>query len=407
MDAAATAETVARENYTWLLAVLAARTGDVAGAEDALSDAFAAALAEWPLTGVPDNPRAWLLAVARRKRIDAARRARTAFGAADHLRLLADEQAEAEAADLPDQRLALMFVCAHPAIDQAMRAPLMLQTVLGLDAARIASAFLIAPSTMGQRLVRAKTRIRQTAIPFAMPEPADLAERLEAVLDAVYAAFATGWTDPAGADPRQGDLAQEAIWLCRLLASLLPDQPEALGLLALMLYSEARRRARRSDGGDYVPLDQQDVSAWDTALIAEAEAVLRRAGSYGQFGRYQLEAALQSAHVARRRSGVANWDAIVRLYDGLLALTGSPVVAINRAVAVAAVDGATVGLATLDTLAADLRLSEYQPYWAARASLLMRTGEMEAARLAYQRAIGLEPDPAVRRFLQAQLAALG
>ena len=405
--AAGTAETIARGNYARLLAVLAARSGDVAGAEDALSEAFAAALADWPAYGVPDNPRAWLLAVARRKRIDAARRTQTTHRAAGHLRLLAEEHAADTDADLPDQRLSLMFVCTHPAIEPGIRAPLMLQTVLGLDAASIASAFLTAPAAMGQRLVRAKTRIRQTAIPFRVPDRADLPGRLEAVLDAIYAAFGTGWTDPAGADIRRGDLAREAIWLCQLLVSLLPDEPEALGLLALMLHTEARRRARRDAAGEYVPLDLQDAADWDLPLIAQAEALLRRAGAMGQVGRFQLEAAVQSAHVARRRSGVANWPAIVTLYDGLAALTGSPVVAINRAVALAACEGAQAGLAALDALAGDPLLSAYQPYWAARASLLSRTGAAADARLAYQRAIGLEADPAVRRFLQRRLAALG
>jgi RNA polymerase sigma-70 factor (ECF subfamily) len=406
-DAASTAEAIARENYAWLLAVLAARTGDVAAAEDALSEAFAAALADWPERGIPDNPRAWLLAVARRKRIDAARRTRTAREATDHLSLLADEQASAENGAVADHRLALMFVCAHPAIDEAVRAPLMLQTVLGLDAATIASAFLTAPAAMGQRLVRAKQRIRDTAIPFQVPDGPEMADRLQAVLDAIYAAFATGWTDPASADIRPGDLSREAIWLCQVLISLLPDEPEALGLLALMLYSEARRGARRSEAGDYVPLDAQRVADWDLAMIDAAEALLRKAGAFARIGRYQLEAAVQSAHVARRRFDVPNWPAIFHLYDGLAALTGSPVVAINRAVALAACNGPDAGLAALEALAEDKRLATYQPYWAARASLLARAGERSGAQLAYQRAIGLEPDPAVRRFLQQMLAALG
>jgi RNA polymerase sigma-70 factor (ECF subfamily) len=406
-DAASMAEVIARDSYARLLALLAARTGDVAAAEDALSDAFAAALADWPDRGIPDNPRAWLLAVARRKRIDAARRTQTVRAAADHLRLMADEQSSGEENAPPDHRLALMFVCAHPAIDEAVRAPLMLQTVLGLDAATIASAFLTAPATMGQRLVRAKLRIREAAIPFRVPDGTEMTDRLQAVLDAIYAAFATGWTDPATADIRPGDLSREAIWLCQVLISLLPDEPEALGLLALMLYSEARRRARRSDAGDYVPLEMQPVAGWDLAMIDEAEALLRRAGTIARIGRYQLEAAVQSAHVARRRFNVPNWPAIFHLYDGLAALTGSPVVAINRAVALAECNGPAAGLAALETLAEDKRLAEYQPYWAARASLFARTGERSEAQLAYQRAIGLEPDPAVRRFLQQRLAVLG
>jgi RNA polymerase sigma-70 factor (ECF subfamily) len=400
------AEAVVRDSYGKLLALIAARSGDVAGAEDALSEAFAAALAGWPVNGVPDNPQAWLLTVARRKLIDSARRDRTSHAAGTHLHLLADEAADAVAEEIPDQRLALMFVCAHRAIDEAVRAPLMLQTVLGLDAATIASAFLVAPAAMGQRLARAKSRIRLAGIPFRLPERTDLPERLGAVLDAIYAAFGSGWTDPGGTEFRRRGLAQEAIFLGRLVVSLLPEEAEALGLLALMLYAEARRAARRSVAGEYVPLDAQDVTAWDAALIEEAEAALLRASAIGAVGRFQLEAAVQSAHVVRRRTGRADWAAIVRLYDALEALTGSPVAALNRAVAVGEARGAADGLAALDVLAGDPRLSDYQPYWAARADLLVRTGAVEQAAVAYRRAIGMEADPAVRRFLQQRLEAL-
>ena len=259
---------------------------------------------------------------------------------------------------------------------------------------------------MGQRLVRAKSKIGQAGIPFRLPERADLGERLDAVLDAIYAAFAEGWSDPAGTETRRRNLAEEGIWLGRLVASLLPDEPEALGLLALMLHAEARRGARRSADGDYVPLAEQDPAAWDARLIEEAEALLFRASERGVVGRYQLEAAVQSAHVVRRRTGRADWAAISRLYDALAAMTGSPVVAINRAVALAETQGAEAGLAALDALAEDARLADYQPYWAARAELLARTGAVEAADAAYERAIGLEADPAVRRFLQQRRGAL-
>jgi RNA polymerase sigma-70 factor, ECF subfamily len=406
-DPAGSTEAVARASYGKLLAFIAARTGDVAAAEDALSDAFATALTEWPARGVPDNPQAWILTVARRKLIDAARRKRSSQEAGAHLRLLAEEAAAASETEIPDHRLALMFVCAHRAIDPAVRAPLMLQTVLGLDAATIASAFLTAPAAMGQRLVRAKARIKLAAIPFRLPELADLPERLEAVLDAIYAAFSAGWTDPGGTELSSRDLAQEAIFLCRLVVSLLPDEPEALGLLALMLYAEARRAARRTASGDYVPLDEQSVEAWDAAMIAQAEALLLRASAMGRVGRFQLEAAVQSAHVIRRRTGRSDWPAIVRLYDALAALTGSPVVAINRAVAMAETSGAATALRQLDALADDPRLAAYQPYWAARAVLLAGAAMTVEAKAAYQRAIGLEPDPAVRRFLSARLTALG
>jgi RNA polymerase sigma-70 factor (ECF subfamily) len=404
-DAArAAAEAVARASYGKLTALLAARTRDVAAAEDALSDAFAAALADWPAHGVPRSPDAWLVTVARRKMTDGLRRHATDRRAAGHLRLIEEELRALDAAAgeraIPDERLALMFACAHPAIESGVRSPLILQTVLGFDAATIASAFLVAPATMGQRLVRAKTKIRAAGVPFRVPERIDLAPRLDAVLAAVYAAFSEGWSDPLGTEARRRNLAEEAIWLGRLLASLLPSEPEALGLLALMLYAEARRGARRSQDGAYVALDAQHPARWDHALIDEAETLLARASARGTSGRYQLEAAVQSAHVVRRVTGRADWPAIERLYDALLALTGSPVVAINRAVAVAETRGAAAGLAVLDAIASEARLAEYQPYWAARAGLLARSGEIGAADETYRRAIGLEPDPAVRRFLE-------
>jgi RNA polymerase sigma-70 factor (ECF subfamily) len=410
--ARAAAEAVARRSYGKLTAYLAARTGDVAAAEDALADAFAAALADWPGNGIPQSPEAWLLTVARRKAVDAVRRRRTGEEAAPHLALMRDEldAAAEQASDIPDQRLALMFACAHPAIAPSIRAPLMLQTILGFDAATIASAFLVAPATMGQRLARAKQKIARAGVPLRVPARADLeadrGARRDAVLAAIYAAFAEGWSDPAGTETRRRNLSEEGIWLGRLVAALMPDEPEALGLLALMLHAEARRGARRSASGDYVPLAEQDPAAWDARLIDEAEALLHRASAFGEIGRYQLEAAVQSAHAARRIAGTVDWGAIERLYDALLALTDSPVVAINRAVARAEAHGPAVGLAALDALSDDARLAEYQPYWAARAVLLARTGATPEAINAYQRAIGLERDPAVRRFLQQRCAAL-
>jgi RNA polymerase sigma-70 factor (ECF subfamily) len=408
LHARETAEGVARRSYGKLDAFLSARTRDVAGAEDALSEAFAAALADWPERGIPKTPEAWLLTVARRKLIDAARRRRTGEAAAPDLQLIAEElEAAAESEEpIPDDRLRLMFACAHPAIDPGVRAPLILQTILGFDAATIASAFLVSPSTMGQRLSRAKARIKQAGIPFRVPERADLGERLEAVLEAIYAAFAEGWSDPVGAEIRRRNLAEEAIWLGRLVASLLPAEPEALGLVALMLHAEARRVARRDLQGEYVPLADQDPASWDAQLIEEAEALLLRASGMGAAGRYQLEAAVQSAHAARRLTGRTDWAAIVQIYDALSAITDSPVVAINRAIALAETRGPAAGLAALDALSEDARLADYQPYWAARAELLVRRNEVDAADHAYERAIGLESDPAVRRFLQRRRAQL-
>ena len=400
------AEAAARHSYGKLVAFLAARSGNVAAAEDALSDAFAAALVDWPVKGCPENPEAWLLTVARRKLIDAARR-RKNEAPADKFELDVENLTEpVDEQEIPDRRLGLMFACAHPAIDVAIRAPLMLQAVLGLDAAQIASAFLMSPSAMGQRLVRAKTKIRQARIPLRIPDREELPERLETVLDAIYAAFAEGWTDPAGTDVARRDLAEEAIYLCRLVTRLLPGEPEALGLLALMLYAEARRRARRNAAGEFVALAEQDVSLWDCERIHEAEAALLRASELGLIGRYQLEAAIQSAHVSRRRHGAENWSAVVNLYDALFALTGSPVAAINRAVAIAEIDGATAALAALNAVSAHPRIVDYQPYWAARAEMLARTGANQPARDAYEIAIGLERDPSVRQHLERKRAML-
>jgi RNA polymerase sigma-70 factor (ECF subfamily) len=404
--AAAAAEAAARRSYGKLIAFLSARTRDVAGAEDALSEAFASALVDWPAAGIPDSPEAWLLAVARRKMIDAARRRGVREAAAGHLKLVTEElEAMAgETPQIPDRRLALMFACAHPAIEAGIRAPLILQTILGFDAEAIGSAFLVSPAAMGQRLARAKNKIRGAGIPFRTPERSEMRERLGSVLEAIYAAFTEGWTDPAGIEVRLRNLSEEAIWLGRLIVQLLPDEPEALGLLALMLYSEARRGARRDEAGEFVPLADQDPDLWDARLIDEAEALLFRASAFGAFDRYQLEAAIQSAHVVRRRTGATDWAAIERLYDGLCAITGSPVAEINRAIAVAETRGPAEGLAALPALEAGSRLAEYQPYWAARAELLSRLGEAAAAREAYDQAIGLEADPAVRRFLQLRKA---
>ncbi len=395
------AERAARQSYGKLVAYLAARTGDIAAAEDALSNAFAAALASWPARGVPQAPEAWLFAAARRRMIDMARRRRTREVAADRLLLSVEEAAAGmDPADVPDWRLRLMFACAHPAIDAAMRGPLILQTVLGLDAAAIAAAFLMTPAAMSQRLVRAKRRIRDAGIPFRQPGRADLPPRLDAVLEAIYAAFGAGWPDASGLEARRQGLVDEAVWLGRVVVGLVPDEPEALGLLALMLYADARRVARRSGDGNYVPLSEQDPALWDAAALDEAEQLLHRASSQRRIGRFQLEAAVQSVHAARRVSGRTDWRAILELYDGLLALTGSPVVAVNRAVALGVTTGPTAGLAALDELARDPRLADYQPYWAARADVLARLGWDMMADAAYARAIELEPDPAVRRFLE-------
>lgn len=406
-DAQAVAERIAREGYGKLVALLAARSRDLAGAQDALGEAFASALEDWPAKGVPRSPEGWLLTVARRRMIDRARRDRHAQSASVHLQLLAEEAAASVVPEIPDERLALMFACAHPALDPGIRAPLILQSVLGFDAAAIASAFLTAPATMGQRLVRAKRKIREAGIPFEIPPGAELAPRLADVLDAIYACFAEGWRDPLGTDPRRRNLADDAIGLGRIVVALLPEEPEALGLLSLMLHAQARCSARRDGAGGYVPLAQQDPADWDAASIEEAEALLLRASRLPGSGRFQLEAAVQSAHAVRRLGRAADWRAIALLYDALLAQTGSPVVAVNRAVALAESHGAAEGLEALDALAGETVLADYQPFWAARAELLARLDRATEADAAYERAMGLERDPSVRRYLAVRRAELG
>ena len=406
LQARSTADAVARRSYGKLVAFLAARTHDVAAAEDALSEAFASALAHWPIDGTPANPEAWLLTVARRKLIDATRAWRKDENASEELDTIAEGlEAAANSSAIPDQRLALMFACAHPAIEEPIRAPLMLQVVLGLDAGTIASAFLISPATMSQRLVRAKNKIRQAGIPFRIPEHEELRGRMDTVLDAIYACFAEGWMDAAGADFGRRDLAEEAMFLGQVVTELLPNDPEALGLLALMLHVDARRPARRQND-EYVPLSEQSPELWNCAMIAEAEALLLRASSLGAIGRYQLEAAIQSAHVHRRRTGCDNWKEVAQLYDALFAISGSPVVAINRAIAIGESQGPEAALVALQEVEADVRLAEYQPYWAARAELLSKTGAEKEAYHAYEIAIGLERDESVRRFLQQRQANL-
>jgi RNA polymerase sigma-70 factor (ECF subfamily) len=400
------AERVARESYGKLLALLVLRTRDVAEAEDALADAFAAALRTWPERGVPDNPDAWLLTAARHRHTDAARRRQTRAQGEEHLVLLAQElEGKSPTAEtIPDRRLALMFACAHPAIEAGMRAPLILQTLLGLTAEGIAAAFLVPPGTMGQRLLRAKSRIRLAGIPLRIPEPEELAARLDAVLEAIYAAYAKGWSQigEEGSSP----LAQEALWLGRLVVSLLPSEPEAKGMLALMLYTEGRRGARRSAAGTYVPLDDQDTALWDRDLLRAAEGLLHDANAGGPTGRYQIEAAIQSAHIARRISDRDTRPQVLALYDHLLALTGSPVVALNRAAAQAAVDGPVVALDALDEIARDPRMLRYQPYWALRGHLLADALRTAEAYEAFTLALGLSTDDTVRRFLEAKRAAL-
>ena len=401
-----TIEAAARESYGRLLAFVAARTRDLAAAEDALSDAFATALRTWPESGVPDRPEAWLLTAARRKLIDAARRERVRAEALPALLAAADEAAELATGPVQfaDERLKLLFVCAHPAIDAADRTPLMLQAVMQLDAARVASAFLVSPAAMARRLTRAKAKIASAGIPFEVPEPHELAPRLDAVLEAVYAAYGSGWEDVSGADRRLRGLPQEALYLGRLIAVQLPREPEALGLLALMLHCEARQEARRDAQGGYVPLAEQETALWSRTSIHEAERALAAAARLGRPGRFQLEAAIQSAHAARAVTGRTDWEAIALLYEGLVRIAPTTGALVGRAAAVGEARGSEAGWAVLQALPSEA-VATYQPYWALAAHLLVQRGQADEARAAYDRAIGLCADPAMRAFLRKRAEA--
>jgi predicted RNA polymerase sigma factor len=393
-------EAVARNSYGRLIAFLAARSGDVAGAEDALGDAFVAALERWPTEGIPQKPEAWLLHVAGNRVIDAIRHNQVRQNSEKFLQQIAKE-AETVAVThehFPDERLKLLFVCAHPAIEVTARTPLMLQTVLGIDAARIASAFLVSPAAMGQRLVRAKNKIRDAAIPFRVPGPGEWNERLTFVLDAIYAAYATGWESLMEPSSTLRALAGDAIAIGRTLVQLMPAEPEARGLLALMLHCEARRAARYASNGEFVPLDQQDVARWSRPMIEEAERHLRSAAAFKRMGRYQLEAAIQSVHADRAVSGCIDWPEIVLLYEGLVQIAPGIGSLVGRAVALAQAGRPVAGLAALEEVPAS-RIVNYQPYWAARGHLLQLLNEKGEAQTAFTRAASLTDDAALREYL--------
>lgn len=407
MDVHETIEDVVRSSYGRLLSYLAAGTRDIAAAEDALSEAFVAALRSWPERGVPTRPDSWLLTAARRNLIDTGRRRSAAVRALPELaRLLEDSSHPRAAFAIPDVRLQLMFACSHPAIAEGVRSPLMLQTVLGLDAARIAAVFLVPPATMSQRLVRAKTKIRAAGVAFQVPGEDILAERLADVLDAVYAAYTTGWdeidiaSDGSGGDGGGEGLTEEAIRLARIVVTLLPEQPEAGGLLALLLHSHARRAARRTTDGTFVPLDRQDVSLWSSALITEAERHLSRAARGGQIGPYQLMAAIQSVHNRRVVTGSTDRRAVAQLYQGLAHLTPTVGVLVAHAAAVLATDGSAAAMRRLDAVPAE-RARDYQPYWVVRAAALEEL-DAEGAAAARLDALRLTRDPATRAHLSTR-----
>lgn len=396
-------EKVARLSYGRLVATIAVRTGSVDAAADLLSDALLRALETWPERGIPERPEAWLIAAARNRATDTGRRAAVARNAEAHLALLEEERAEMAEAATPDRTLNLMFVCAHPAIDARMRTPLMLQVVLGLDARRMAGAFLIPPSTLGQRLTRARAKIEAARIGFALPAPEDMAPRLSHVLDAVYAAYTVGSDGNSTGDAKASSLAREALWLASLLAARMPDEAEAQALFALILFAEARRPARTDAEGRFVPLEDQDPTLWDAALLAEASAALHRAHANRSLGRYQLEAAIQAAHADRRHGRSTDWRAIAALYRGLVALHPTIGAIVGLAAALGECDGPAAGLSVLDSVDAG-RAASYQPWWAVRAHLLAAAGDGAAASEAYDRAIGLSSDRSVRDFLSGRRA---
>ena len=396
-DARRTAELAARTSYGRLLAILASGSRDISAAEDALSDAFIAALKSWPERGVPDNPDAWLLTTARNSQRNLSRHLKVRDGAAEEIARRYDELSYMQQ-DFPDERLKMLFVCAHPAIDEAVRTPLMLQIVLGLDALRISSAFLVSPTAMGQRLVRAKAKIRDSGLRFAIPDADVLPDRLVDVLNAIYAAFGTAWDALPGAAEGEQGLAEEAIYLGRLIVALLPNEPEPRGLLVLMLYCHARKEARRDGERRFVPLSEQDSGKWSRDVIIEAEQLLTLASRTATFGRYQCEAAIQSVHVQRAITGEANHAALLTLYDLLVAHCPTVGNLVSRAAMLLEAGQAQAAREALATLPM-AQTARYQPYWVTTAFVAKALGDGQAAARAFDTAIALTEDPAVREFL--------
>jgi len=394
----------ARDSYGRLLALLAASTSDLAGAEDALADAFERALRTWPSQGVPSHPDAWLLTVARNRLRDQwksaqVRRAVPLDAGCDALAHVDDIDVDA----IPDRRLELMLVCAHPAIERAVRTPLMLNTVLGFTAEQVGRAFSVPPSTMATRLVRAKKRIKVAGIPFRVPDRADLPARMASVLEAVYGAYVIDWaTGPQARRLPSEALPSEALHLAEVLATLVPGDPEVRGLAALIELSAARAPARVDAAGRFVPLADQDPSLWDPDLISRAHEHLRAAHARGQLGRFQLEAAIQAVHCARGRDGTTDWPALLTLHRILHSVAPSLGSSAALAAVTAEVDGPVAGLATLDALLAEAGPSArlFQPAKATRAHLLDRLGRQQEAVAAYDSAISLTQDPAERQYLE-------
>ncbi|GAA5202647.1 RNA polymerase sigma factor [Microbacterium jejuense] len=391
-----------REEWARLVAGLARRFGDLGLAEDAAAEAFVAAVERWPRDGVPPNPGAWLTTTATRKAIDRLRRESLRDVKHQAAQMLSDDTPPEPSGPVEDDRLRLVFTCCHPALAMEARVALTLRLLGGLTVAEIARAFLVPETTMAQRITRAKAKIKAAHVPYRVPAADDLRERLAGVLAVIYLVFNEGYLSSAGAGLLRADLTEEAIRLGRLLHTLLPDEGEATGLLALMLLIDARRAARVSRAGELVTLDEQDRSAWNRALIAEGHALVREritavAAGDGQVGRYQLLAAINAVHTDAPSARDTDWSQIVALYDRLVRLDASPIVRLNRAIAVAEVDGPDVALAEVDRLGE--ALDGYHAFHAARADLLRRVGRSSEARTAYDRALQLAGNPAERAYL--------
>jgi len=378
-------------------------------AEEALHEAFAAAVERWEREGVPENPRAWLVSTGRFKAIDAVRRRSALAGRqreiAERFGTVAQANAARASEEIEDDRLRLIFTCCHPALALKVQVPLTLREVCGLTTEEIAGAFLTAPATMAQRIVRGKAKIRDAGIPFVIPTAEELPERLEAVLAVVYLVFNEGYSATSGESLTRADLSSEAIRLGRLLVDLLPE-PEVTGLLALMLLHESRRPARSTADGDLVLLEDQDRGTWDARLIAEGKALVERALGGRRFGVYSVQAAIAAVHASAATAGETDWTQIAALYDALLAIVPSPVIELNRAVAVAMRDGPSAGLEQIDAILDRGELRDYHLAHAARADLLRRLGKRDKARQAYERALALAQQAPERRFLRMRLDQL-
>jgi RNA polymerase sigma-70 factor (ECF subfamily) len=404
-----TVDAVYRTESRRVLATLIRLLGDFDLAEEALQDAFASAIEQWPREGVPANPRAWLVSAGRFKGIDVVRR-RVRFDASmQHVVDRLDQTtapAEIDDEGVEDDRLRLIFTCCHPALPQEARVPLTLREVCGLTTEEIARAFLAAPATIAQRIVRAKAKIKDAGIPYQVPSRADLPERLETVLHVVYLVFNEGYSASSGEAVTRADLSGEAIRLGRVLAELLPD-PEVAGLLALMLLQESRRTARSSPGGELILLEDQDRTLWNREQIFEGTAIVQQALRSGRFGPYALQAAIAAVHAEAAAAAATDWGQIVGLYDALAGMVPSPIINLNRAVAVAMCDGPAAGLALVDAILQSGELEDYHLAHAARADLCRRLGRKDDARASYQRAIELAKQEPEKRFLAGRLAELG